>query len=96
MFEAGLCDEVRALVAAGYREAAPMGAVGYVQALACVEGRLDEASALADVAQKTRHYAKRQWTWFKKEPGARFVAPPWDEEAMAQVTLAAEATVSGP
>ena len=36
---------------------------------------LDEPQAIADVAQATRHYAKRQFTWFKKEQGAVHVAP---------------------
>jgi tRNA dimethylallyltransferase len=78
MFEAGLVDETRRLVAAGYRNAAPMIAVGYAQALAVVEGRMTEADAITDVAQKTRHYAKRQWTWFRKEQGARPIQPPYD------------------
>jgi tRNA dimethylallyltransferase len=70
MFDAGLVDEVRDLVARGYREAAPMGSVGYVQALALAEGRLSCEEAIAQAAQMTRKYAKRQWTWFRKEPGA--------------------------
>jgi tRNA dimethylallyltransferase len=78
LFEGGLLDEVRALVARGYREAAPMRAVGYVQALACVEGRLDLETAITQAAQATRQYAKRQWTWFRKEPVARLIQPPFD------------------
>lgn len=78
MFDAGLVDETRALIARGYREAAPMRAVGYAQALEVVEGRMTLARAIDDVAQKTRHYAKRQWTWFRKEPGAVFVQPPYE------------------
>lgn len=77
MFDAGLLEETRALVARGFRDAAPMGAVGYAQALACLEGRLTREQAIEDTAKKTRHYAKRQWTWFKKEPGARFIQPPY-------------------
>jgi tRNA dimethylallyltransferase len=75
MFSAGLVDEVRALVARGYRSAAPMRAVGYVQALQVVDGTCSEAQAIEATAQATRHYAKRQLTWFKKEPGARLLAP---------------------
>lgn len=77
MFAAGLIDETRALVERGFRDAAPMRAVGYAQALAVVDGSMTRAQAIADVAQKTRHYAKRQWTWFRKEQGARFVPPPY-------------------
>ncbi len=94
MFRAGLVDEVKRLVEAGYREAPAMGSVGYVQALACLEGRLSLVEAVADTAKKTRHYAKRQWTWFKKEQGARAVAPPVDAKAIAQATRELEAARS--
>jgi tRNA dimethylallyltransferase len=83
MFDAGLVDEARQLVAQGFRDAAPMGAVGYAQALAVLDGTMTEAQAITDVAQKTRHYAKRQWTWFRKEQGARFVQPPYDVVAFS-------------
>jgi len=83
MFDGGLLEETRALVARGYRDAAPMKAVGYAQALDCLEGRLTREEAIAKTAQATRHYAKRQWTWFKKEKGARFVKPPYDAAAIA-------------
>ncbi|MEW5740451.1 MAG: tRNA (adenosine(37)-N6)-dimethylallyltransferase MiaA [Myxococcota bacterium] len=79
MFESGLLEETKALVARGFRDTAPMKAVGYAQALDCLEGRMTREEAIAKTAQATRHYAKRQWTWFKKEPGARFVKPPYDE-----------------
>lgn len=75
MFEAGLVDETRALVEKGYREAAPMKAVGYVQALSVVDGSLSLEQAIADTAQATRHYAKRQLTWFRKEKGAQPIDP---------------------
>jgi tRNA dimethylallyltransferase len=94
MFLGGLVDEVRRLVEQGYREAPAMGSVGYVQALACLEGRLSEHDAIVDAAQKTRHYAKRQWTWFKKEKGARAVAPPVDPRKLAEETRALEASVA--
>ncbi|GMU62553.1 MAG: tRNA dimethylallyltransferase [Myxococcaceae bacterium] len=79
MFDGGLLEEVKALVERGFVGAAPMKAVGYAQALDCLEGRLTREEAIGKTAQATRHYAKRQWTWFKKEPGARFVRPPYDE-----------------
>lgn len=82
MFEGGLIDEVKALVGQGYLEAAPMRSVGYVEALAVVEGRLTRDQAIDTAAQRTRHYAKRQLTWFKKEAGAQFLTPPWDLKAL--------------
>lgn len=79
MFDAGLEDEVRRLVARGFRDAPPMRSVGYAEALALVDGELTREEAVLEVAKKTRHYAKRQLTWFRKEPGARFVEPPYRE-----------------
>ena len=79
MFEGGLLEEVERLVRLGYRDAAPMRSVGYREALLHLEGKLSREDAERLAAQATRHYAKRQLTWFRKEPGARFVAPPYAE-----------------
>lgn len=78
LFAHGLVEETRALMARGYADAAPMRSVGYVQARTVVEGRMTVAEAILDTAQETRRYAKRQLTWFRKEPGAVFVQPPYD------------------
>ena len=77
MFSAGLVEEVKRLVAQGYGDAAPMRSVGYAQALQLLRGGCTEEAAIAAVSQATRRYAKRQWTWFRKEPDARWVAPPY-------------------
>jgi tRNA dimethylallyltransferase len=77
MFDAGLVAEARALVARGFRGAAAMQSVGYAQALEVIDGRLTEARAVELTAQATRHYAKRQLTWFRKEQGAVFLKPPF-------------------
>ncbi len=83
MFRHGLVEEVRELIARGYGNAAPMRSVGYAQARAAVMGQLslEEAERLA--AQETRRYAKRQLTWFRKEPGAVFLEPPYYEVLQA-------------
>lgn len=73
MFRNGLVAETRGLIERGFRESAPMRSVGYVQSRAVIDGELSEAQAIADTAQASRHYAKRQMTWFKKEKGARFL-----------------------
>jgi tRNA dimethylallyltransferase len=78
MWQAGLLEEARALAERGFRDAAPMRSVGYVQALAALEGRMTREQALEDHARQSRRYAKRQLTWFRREAGARFVAPPYD------------------
>jgi tRNA dimethylallyltransferase len=82
MYAAGLVDEARALAARGYRHAAPMRSVGYGEALSVAEGRLQLDEAIALTAQRTRNYAKRQFTWFKKERGEALV-PPYDAALIA-------------
>jgi tRNA dimethylallyltransferase len=77
LFARGLVEETRGLLARGLADAAPMRSVGYVQARAVVEGRMTREEAIADTAQETRRYAKRQLTWFRKEPGAHFLSPPY-------------------
>lgn len=69
MLEAGLVDEVRTLLAAGYgRDLKSMGSIGYKEVTACLAGEcsLEEAALL--IKRNTRHYAKRQLTWFNHEP----------------------------
>jgi tRNA dimethylallyltransferase len=83
MYANGLVAETASLVERGFREAAPMSSVGYKEAVEVVEGRWSEAQAIAATAQKTRQYAKRQLTWFRREPSVRWLVPPyaelWDE-----------------
>jgi tRNA dimethylallyltransferase len=87
MFERGLLDEVSRLVAQGFRDTAPMRSVGYRQALAVIDGRMTADAAERDTALETRRYAKRQRTWFRREPGTTFVAPPyttvWEEAGLS-------------
>lgn len=79
MFDAGLVEETRALIERGFREAAPMQSVGYVQALAVIDARMTLEEAIEDAARESRRYAKRQLTWFRREQGARFLTPPFSE-----------------
>jgi tRNA dimethylallyltransferase len=68
MFHAGLLDEVKRLLAAGIPGSAkPFESLGYKQALAVIEGRMSEAGALEEMKMHTRRYAKRQWTWFRRD-----------------------------
>jgi tRNA dimethylallyltransferase len=68
-FEAGLIDEIRALLAAGVPpEARPFGGLVYRQAMEYLKGVRDEASTRALIAQENRKYARRQLIWFRKEP----------------------------
>ena len=68
-FEAGLLDEIRALLASGVPPGArPFGGLVYRQAMEHLRGVRDEASTRALIAQENRKYARRQLIWFRKEP----------------------------
>ncbi len=70
----GLEDEVRALLAAGVpRDCTSMQAIGYKEYLSVVEGRRPRAEALAEIKLRTRQYAKRQLTWFRRNGDIRWL-----------------------
>ena len=69
MFRSGLVEEVRGLLAGGATGAEkPFESLGYKQALAVVRGLLTLDQAIASAQLETRQYAKRQWTWFRRDP----------------------------
>ncbi|HUI41870.1 MAG TPA: tRNA (adenosine(37)-N6)-dimethylallyltransferase MiaA [Terriglobia bacterium] len=72
MFTAGLVDEVRAALQGGAGASAPLGALGYRQARAFVEGAASRDEAVRGTQSATRQYAKRQMTWFRREPGVKW------------------------
>lgn len=68
MFEQGLIEETRSILARGYAEALkPFESLGYAQALRLMRGELTQAQAIEETQLRTRQYAKRQWTWFRRE-----------------------------
>jgi tRNA dimethylallyltransferase len=69
MVERGLAEEVRALLAAGVPPDAPaFNAHGYRRVVEYLLGRRTLESAIEQMKLDTRHYAKRQWTWWRKQP----------------------------
>jgi tRNA dimethylallyltransferase len=68
MFEAGLVEETRAILKLGYsRHAKPFESLGYAQALQVIDGRITLDQAIESTQMHTRRYAKRQWTWFRRD-----------------------------
>ncbi len=75
MLDRGWLEEVQQLLAAGVSpEAHPMQGVGYRQLVQVVEGELALDEAVPIIQQRTRQFARRQLTWFRREP-VRWVAP---------------------
>lgn len=69
MFAEGLVDEVKSLLARGYNpELKPFQTLGYKQVIQYIKGDYDLATAIALTKKATRNYAKRQLTWFRRDP----------------------------
>jgi tRNA dimethylallyltransferase len=74
MFEGGLLEETRQLLASGAAaEAKPLQSLGYKQAQQVLSGELAFEDAVRECQIKTRQYAKRQMTWFRHEPGIEWL-----------------------
>jgi tRNA dimethylallyltransferase len=70
----GLVEETKQLLARGYqREGAAMKGLGYRHVAAYLAGEYDETEMIRRFKRDTRHFAKRQMTWFRKEPGIRWL-----------------------
>ena len=78
MFAAGLVEETRGL-RARYGQVKALDSLGYRQALAVLAGDLTAEAALAAAQQGHRNYAKRQLTWFRREPDVHWFEAFGDE-----------------
>lgn len=85
MLEAGLADEVRSLLAEGVpRDCPAMKGIGYREMLAYLAGSMDLPLAAAEIKKATRHFAKRQLTWFRKMPYVHWYAASQGEELLLE------------
>ena len=76
MIEDGLLDEVRELIARGYGlDLKPLRSLGYRQMGEVIQGAKELNQALEEMKQETRHLAKRQLTWFRRDQEIRWHHP---------------------
>jgi tRNA dimethylallyltransferase len=76
MIGEGLFDEVRRLMEMGYHEhLRPMQALGYRHMSSFIRGEENWDTAVDTLKRDTRHYAKRQLTWFRKDSGINWFDP---------------------
>ncbi|MEY3933518.1 MAG: hypothetical protein RLZZ606_117 [Actinomycetota bacterium] len=69
MWALGFVEEVRSLESKGIRDSKTASqAIGYSQALASIDGRLTEEEAIAETILLTQRYARRQMSWFRRDP----------------------------
>ncbi|OOC52973.1 MULTISPECIES: tRNA (adenosine(37)-N6)-dimethylallyltransferase MiaA [Nocardiopsis] len=87
MWEQGLLEEVRRLEKQGLREGRTASrALGYAQALAQLDGELSAEEAREATAQATRRFARRQESWFRRDPRVRWL--PYDASDLVERSLA--------
>jgi len=76
MVAAGFVEEVRALMNAGYSpEKPPLSTIGYKQIAAHLRGEMTLADAISLAKRDSRRLAKRQLTWFRREPDIAWLDP---------------------
>jgi tRNA dimethylallyltransferase len=88
MVEAGLVDEVRRLAARpqGISRTARQ-ALGYREVLAHVEGGVALGECLAEAIQRTRQFARRQASWFRRDPRITWAATPAEATELLERAL---------
>lgn len=75
MFEAGLEDEVRRLLEGGLaRDTQAMKGIGYKETASYLSGEMSREEAIELIQKSTRHFAKRQLTWYRKMPYIEWLA----------------------
>jgi tRNA dimethylallyltransferase len=89
MFEQGLIEETKRLLDRYGTSARPLGSLGYRQAVEFLRGGLTREEALQMVQQAHRNYAKRQMTWFRREPEVMWVDGFGEDAQTQQATVTA-------
>jgi tRNA dimethylallyltransferase len=83
MFDRGLVGETEALLRR-YGNSAVVDSLGYRQAAQCLRGELSREQAITAAQQGHRNYAKRQMTWFRREPEVMWLEGFGDDAAIAE------------
>lgn len=85
MIAQGLVREVQALLDHGLpRDSTAMQAIGYKEIVRALDGEITMQTAIDDIKQGTRNYAKRQLTWFRRDDRVRWLEA--DGRTIAQIT----------
>ncbi len=88
MFDAGLVDETRRLLETYGEKATPLTALGYRQAVQFIHRDIDYSTAIQLTQQAHRNYAKRQMTWFRREPEVVWLKGFGDDERIQPDAIA--------
>jgi tRNA dimethylallyltransferase len=75
MFRSGLVEEVQGLLDSGYSgDEKPFESLGYHQTISYLRGEITRERAIYLTQLGTRHYAKRQWTWFRRDTEIKWLS----------------------
>jgi tRNA dimethylallyltransferase len=97
MFEHGLVEEVRHILALGFSPGCkPFESHGYKQAMQLIQGELTPRDAVFYAQRNTRHYAKRQITWFRRERELQWLKGFGDAPQIREAALATVANFLSP
>ena len=88
MFEQGLIPETEELWKKYGDNVWPLTSLGYKQAMQVLRGEIERKSAMTAAQQAHRNYAKRQMTWFRREPEVRWLIGFGDESGIQEEALA--------
>lgn len=88
MFESGLVEETKNLLAKYGDAARPLASLGYRQAVQMLRGEIDAKAALQAAQQAHRNYAKRQMTWFRREPDVMWLQGFGDDPEIQEKAVA--------
>ena len=84
MFENGLVEEAHGLWACYGDSARALGSLGYKQAVQLLQGEITREQAIAAAQQGHRNYAKRQLTWFRREPDVTWLTGFGDDSSIQE------------
>jgi tRNA dimethylallyltransferase len=87
MFEAGLVEETQSLIEKYGDAAGPLSSLGYRQAVQFLRGELTREQAVQAAQQAHRNYAKRQMTWFRREPDVHWLRGFGDDAQIQNAAL---------
>ena len=88
MFDSGLVQETARLLEKYGEAARALNSLSYRQAVQLVRGQIDRARAISDAQQAHRNYAKRQMTWFRREPDVVWLAGFGDDPEIQEAAVA--------
>ena len=88
MIEEGLVDEVKSVI--GFKHLTSMNTVGYKEIFEFLEKKITLEESIELIKRNTRRYAKRQLTWFRRDPESLWITPKSIDDMIAEIKIFAE------